>query len=104
MIRLDLEAIRARAAGTVASPLRQGRRDTPANEDALALLAYVHDLKQELAENDRLQADLAYRASAAYRRGADAMRLACQQWCRAWENDGNAIADALADLRVEDEP
>lgn len=40
----------------------------------------------------------------AFRRGAEAMRLACQQWCRAWENDGNAIADALADLRVEDKP
>ena len=52
---LDLDAIRARAAGTVTSPLRQGRRDTPANEDALALLAYVHDLEQELAENDRLR-------------------------------------------------
>ena len=40
----------------------------------------------------------------AYRRGAEAMRLACQQWCRAWENNGEAIADALADLRVEDKP
>ena len=40
----------------------------------------------------------------AFRRGAEAMRLACQQWCRAWENDGEAIADALADLRVEDKP
>lgn len=40
----------------------------------------------------------------AYRRGAEAMRFACQQWCRAWENDGEAIADALADLRVEDKP
>lgn len=38
----------------------------------------------------------------AYRRGAEAMRLACQQWCRAWENNGEAIADALADLRVEE--
>ena len=35
-----------------------------------------------------------------YRRGAEDMRLACQQWCRAWENNGEAIADALADLRV----
>jgi len=40
----------------------------------------------------------------AFRRGAEAMRLACQQWCRAWENNGDAIADALADLRVEDKP
>ena len=40
----------------------------------------------------------------AYRRGAEAMRLACQEWCIAWENDGEAIADALADLRVEDKP
>jgi hypothetical protein len=40
----------------------------------------------------------------AYIRGAEAMRLACQEWCRAWENDGEAIADALADLRVEDKP
>ena len=38
----------------------------------------------------------------AYRRGAEAMRLACQQWCRAWENNGDAIADALADLRAEE--
>ena len=38
----------------------------------------------------------------AYRRGAEAMRLACQQWCRSWENNGEAIADALADLRVEE--
>ena len=38
----------------------------------------------------------------AYRRGAEDMRLACQQWCRAWENNGEAIADALADLRVEE--
>ena len=40
----------------------------------------------------------------AFRRGAEEMRLACQQWCRAWENNGDAIADALADLRVEDKP
>ena len=39
-----------------------------------------------------------------FRRGAEEMRLACQQWCRAWENNGDAIADALADLRVEDKP
>jgi hypothetical protein len=38
----------------------------------------------------------------AFTRGAEEMRLACQEWCRAWENDGEAIADALADLRVED--
>ena len=38
----------------------------------------------------------------AFRRGAEAMRLACQEWCRAWENNGEAIADALADLRVEE--
>ena len=43
-------------------------------------------------------------ARTAFTRGAEEMRLACQQWCRAWENDGNAIADALADLRVEDKP
>jgi hypothetical protein len=40
----------------------------------------------------------------AFTRGAEEMRLACQQWCRAWENNGDAIADALADLRVEDKP
>ncbi len=40
----------------------------------------------------------------AFARGAEEMRLACQQWCRAWENNGEAIADALADLRVEDKP
>lgn len=40
-----LSAIRARAAGTVTSPLRQSRRDTPANEDALALIAYIAALE-----------------------------------------------------------
>lgn len=43
-----------------------------------------------------------WRAQNAFTRGAEEMRLACQQWCRAWENNGEAIADALADLRVED--
>ena len=38
----------------------------------------------------------------AYRRGAEAMREACIDWCKAWESDGEAIADALADLRVEE--
>jgi hypothetical protein len=42
---LDLAAIRARCDAA----------------DVPALLAYVHDLEQELAENDRLRADLAYR-------------------------------------------
>jgi hypothetical protein len=37
----------------------------------------------------------------AFTRGAEEMRLACQEWCRAWENNGEAIADALEDLRVE---
>lgn len=53
-----------------------------------------------LRERDEARASVAD----AYRRGAEAMRLACQQWCRAWENNGEAIADALADLRVEDKP
>ena len=38
----------------------------------------------------------------AFTRGAEEMRLACQEWCRALENNGDAIADALADLRVEE--
>ena len=53
-----------------------------------------------VAERDEARASVAD----AYRRGAEAMRLACQEWCRAWENNGEAIADALADLRVEDKP
>jgi hypothetical protein len=40
----------------------------------------------------------------AYRRGVEAMRFASQEWCRARESNGAAIADALADLRVEDKP
>ena len=39
----------------------------------------------------------------AYRRGAEAMRLACQEWCIAWENEGRDIADALADLAIPEE-
>jgi DNA repair exonuclease SbcCD ATPase subunit len=41
---------------------------------------------------------------AAYRRGAEAMRRACMGWCKTWENDGEAIADALADLSIPGEP
>jgi hypothetical protein len=39
-----------------------------------------------------------------YRRGAEAMREACIDWCKAWENDGQSIADALADLPIPEEP
>ena len=56
---LDLDAIRARAAGTVTSPLRQGRRDTPANEDALALLAYVADLEERCRAYEAMRSDIA---------------------------------------------
>lgn len=66
-------------------------------EDGDDLVAAVKELVRERAEARASVAD-------AYRRGAEAMRLACQQWCRAWENNGEAIADALADLRVEDKP
>ena len=45
----DLDAIRARASGTAASPHRQGRRDVPRNEDALTLLAYIDELEVEVA-------------------------------------------------------
>lgn len=51
-------------------------------------------------ERDEARAEVAN----AFRRGAEAMRLACQEWCIAWENNGEAIAEALADLRVEDKP
>lgn len=44
----DLDAIRARASGTAASPHRQGRRDVPRNEDALTLLAYIDELERDL--------------------------------------------------------
>jgi ubiquinone biosynthesis protein Coq4 len=60
----------------------------------------IAELRRVLKERDEARASVAD----AYRRGAEAMRLACQEWCRAWENDGEAIADALADLRVEDKP
>jgi len=40
----------------------------------------------------------------AYRRGAEAMREACVDWCKAWESDGEAIGDALADLWIPEEP
>ena len=60
----------------------------------------IAELRRVLKERDEARASVAD----AYRRGAEAMRLACQQWCRAWENNGEAIADALADLRVEDKP
>ena len=76
---------------------------------------YAVALKQERHEVARLQAEAApmnehftagYRDGShdAFRRGAEAMRLACQQWCRAWENNGEDIADALADLQVEYKP
>ena len=45
----DLEAIRARASGTVVSSLRQSRRDVPPNEDALALLAYIAELEAQIS-------------------------------------------------------
>lgn len=48
MTRPDLDAIRARASGTAASPHRQGRRDVPRNEDALTLLAYIDELECDL--------------------------------------------------------
>lgn len=60
----------------------------------------IAELRRVLKERDEARASVAD----AYRRGAEAMRLACQQWCRAWETNGDAIADALADLRVEDKP
>ena len=66
---------------------------------------------EALSRMEDLEADVRYYEDrweriigGAYIRGAEAMRLACQQWCRAWENDGEEIADALADLRVEDKP
>ena len=63
----------------------------------------VCDLRLHIMERLEKERDEA-RASVAdaYRRGAEDMRLACQQWCRACENNGEAIADALADLRVEE--
>lgn len=58
--------------------------------------AWAHKCERERDEARASAAD-------AYRRGAEEMRLACQEWCIAWESNGEAIADALADLRVEDE-
>jgi hypothetical protein len=62
------------------------------------MVTIEEQLAQAVRERDEARASVAD----AYCRGAEAMRFACQQWCRAWENNGDAIADALADLRVEE--
>lgn len=59
--------------------------------------ALEEQLEQMTRERDEARASV----SDAYRQGAEDMRLACQEWCRAWENNGNAIADALACLGLE---
>jgi hypothetical protein len=64
---LDLAAIRARCDAATPGPwtcdfIAHARTDIP------ALLAYVHDLEQELAENDRLRDALAERALTAEER------------------------------------
>jgi len=54
-------------------------------------------------ESERMRAKaLAY--DLAYRRGAEAMREACIDWCKAWESDGESIAVALEDLSIPEEP
>jgi chromosome segregation ATPase len=90
------------------------RQNTSANETTDAAAVEIKRLRAEAATlrkdyDSALEANVGLLDDApwadvrrAYRRGAEAMRFACQQWCRAWENNGEAIADALADLRVEE--
>lgn len=59
MTRPDLDAIRARASGTAASPHRQGRRDVPRNEDALTLLAYVEELEERCRAYEQMRYEIA---------------------------------------------
>lgn len=74
---------------------------SPELTEAYATIERLRRLADEFSREARqAKAD----ARTAFTRGAEEMREACQQWCIAWENDGEAIADALADLRVEDEP
>ena len=74
---------------------------SPELTEAYATIERLRRLADEFGREARqARAD----ARTAFTRGAEEMRLACQEWCRAWENDGDAIADALADLRVEDKP
>ena len=75
-------------------------RDRQWGEECLRGVSLERRLQEARAEVDRLRKD----SDSAYRRGAEEMRLACQEWCRAWESNGEAIADALADLRAEDKP
>ena len=95
----------------------QSRRDLAHAEEAIARLYTERDEARAELSTLRKDYDSVLEANVgllddapwadvrrAYIRGAEAMRLACQQWCRAWENNGEAIADALADLRVEDKP
>ena len=63
--------------------------------EAQHLERHLESWEQHMQDND---------VKRAYRRGAEAMRLACQEWCRARQTNGEAMADALADLRVEDKP
>jgi hypothetical protein len=56
----------------------------------------------ELEQQLRIE-ELTRERDAAYRRGAEAMREACMDWCKSWENNGKAIAVALADVWIGDE-
>ena len=60
---------------------------------AQRLERHLESWEQHMLDND---------VRRAYTRGAEAMRLACQEWCRARQTNGEAMADALADLRVEE--
>lgn len=53
-------------------------------------------------QRDALRRRLISIESEAFHRGAEAMRLACIEWCRSWENDGERIAEAIADLHVQE--
>ena len=116
--RPDLGAIRARWEKRGHSFDDKDEFERHTRTDIPALLAYIDELEREVArlrrEVDAMAAELhalsvKYDANVndtvdAFQRGAEAMREACQQWCRAWENNGDAIADALGDQRVSEEP
>lgn len=100
LLEAEVERVTAREDATrrELSETRIDMRDAQRERDEAR--AEVGRLREMAHDFEAMRED----RDSAYRRGAEEMRLACQQWCRAWENNGDAIADALADLRVEDKP
>ncbi|NBW09320.1 MAG: hypothetical protein EBR82_14975 [Caulobacteraceae bacterium] len=63
----------------------------------------MHQLADQTNETTRVRLEAKREGEDAYRRGAEAMREACMDWCKSWENNGKAIAAALADVWIGDE-